>query len=250
VAQREVVLDWIVRVEAAERRGDVAGHRPARTRVPREPQAAADTNDVRVERHDELRGRDARPDAEIEGIVPHHPAQKQIQPLASGSRRGAREEVADARPPGDSTVRRLQIERERARRKAVERRLEIVSGRVVRFGEEAFDRSRTIDHLLHQPDERDEIGAAGPAMHDAGKRRPLACGIEPADVCRRPRTHDGEHALDRLQHAHHAAEGERRGNEADDLAIVGPLEPPHDLNGIGRGVRVVELGVEPIEHGL
>jgi hypothetical protein len=55
VAEREVVLDRIVRVEAAQRRRDVARHAPARTRVAREPQAAADADHVRVERHDELR---------------------------------------------------------------------------------------------------------------------------------------------------------------------------------------------------
>jgi len=250
VAQREVVLDRIVRVEAAQRRRDVACHRPAGARVARQPQAAADADHVRVERHDELRRRNARPEAEIERIVAHHPAQKQIQPLASGSRRRAGEEVTDAGPPGHPAVRRFQVERERARRETVERRFEIVRRRIVRVGEEAFDRSRAIDHLRHQPDECGQIRTARPAMHDAGKRRPVARRIEPADVRRRPRTDDGEDALDRLQHARHAAEGERRRDESHHLAIVRPLEPPDDLDGVGRGVGVVELGVQPIEDGL
>ena len=54
VAQREVVLHRILRVEAAKRRRDVARHRPARARVARQTQTAADADDVRVERHDEL----------------------------------------------------------------------------------------------------------------------------------------------------------------------------------------------------
>ena len=110
----------------AQRRGDVARHPPARAGVARQPQAAADANHVRVERHDQLRRRHARPDAEIERVAPHHPAQEQIQPLAAAARRRPRKEVADARPLRHAAVRGVQIERQRARRKAVERVRDIV----------------------------------------------------------------------------------------------------------------------------
>ena len=96
----------------SSRRSDAVMSRaiaPARARVARQPQTAADANDVRVERHDQLRRRHARPDAEIERVAAHHPAQEQIQPLAGAARRRPRKEVADARaraargrtPPSD-----------------------------------------------------------------------------------------------------------------------------------------------------
>ena len=105
VAEREVVLDRVVRIEPAQRRGDVARHAPAGARIGRQAQAAADADHVRVERHDELRRRHARPDAEVERVAPHHPAQKQIQPLAGAAGRRARKEVADAGPPRHAAVR-------------------------------------------------------------------------------------------------------------------------------------------------
>ncbi len=61
----------------AQRGGDVGRHLPARTDIPREPQAAAEPDDVGVERNDQPRlQRRPGPDAEIDFIGPDHPAQK------------------------------------------------------------------------------------------------------------------------------------------------------------------------------
>ena len=57
-------------------------------------------------------------------------------------------------------------------------------------------------------------------------------------------------ALDRLQHARHAAERERGGAERDDLAVVVSRVAPDDLDRIGRRVRLVEARVQPIERRL
>ena len=54
VAQREVVAHRIVRIERAQRGGDVGRHLPAGRRALRQPQALPDPNRVRVERHDQL----------------------------------------------------------------------------------------------------------------------------------------------------------------------------------------------------
>jgi hypothetical protein len=54
-------------------------------------------------------------------------------------------------------------------------------------------------------------------------------------------------ALDRLQHARHASERQRAGDEPDDLTIVVALEPPDDVNRIGRRIRVVEVRVKLVE---
>ncbi len=86
MAEREVVFHRIDRIETTERCGDVARHRPAGTCIARELQAAADADDVGIERYDQLRRRNARPHAQIERVVSDHPAQEQIQTLAARPR--------------------------------------------------------------------------------------------------------------------------------------------------------------------
>jgi len=68
---------------------------------------------------------------------------------------------------------------------------------------------------------------------ELAKGRAVALRLEGPDVVGRPRPEDSEQPLDRLQHARHTPECERRRTEPDDLPIVAPLESPHHLNGIG-----------------
>jgi len=167
VAQREVVLHRIVGIQLAQRRGDLSGHRPAGADVARQAQAAPDADHVRVERHDQLGGRHARPDAEVERVAPHHPAQEQVEPLAAGAGGRTRKKVADTQPSLPAcperargrasrraalfAVRSLEIQRERTRGKAVECLLHVAGCRVVLLREKPFDRAGAIDHLAHQP---------------------------------------------------------------------------------------------------
>jgi len=116
------------------------------------------------------------------------------------------------------------------------------------FEKKSFDRSRAIDHLPQDPQQRDQVGAARPPMDDGGEGRTIAARIELPHVRRRLRSHDREHALDRLQHAQHATERERPGDESDHLAVVVFRETADDLYRIGGRVGMVELGVQPIEH--
>ena len=69
MADREVEPNRIDGIEAPQRVGDVSGHPPAGARVAGQAEAAADADHVRIERHDELRGRHAAPDAEVDPIV-------------------------------------------------------------------------------------------------------------------------------------------------------------------------------------
>ena len=96
VAEREVVADGIGGIEAAQRRRDLRRHLPARRGLPRQAEAPTQPDDVRVERHHQLRRRHARPAAGIDGVAPHHPAQEQVQPLAGAAAGRPREEVAVA----------------------------------------------------------------------------------------------------------------------------------------------------------
>ncbi len=81
---------------------------------------------------------------------------------------------------------------------------------IVAFEEEPFDRARTVDHLLQDPQQRDDVRPANPAVHEPGERLLLSDGIERAHVGRRPIADNRQQPLDRLEDARHAAEGERR----------------------------------------
>jgi len=85
MAEREVVLDRVLRVEPAQRRRDVAGHRPAGAAIPRKAKTSTDADHMRVKRDDERGGRDTGPDAEIQRVSPDHPSEKEVQPLAAAS---------------------------------------------------------------------------------------------------------------------------------------------------------------------
>jgi len=180
----------------------------------------------------------------------HHPAEKQIQPLARAAGGGARKEIADARPLRDAAVRGLHVERERALREAVDRRTEIGRGRIVAIDEEALDRSAAVDHLPHDPQQRGDVGAARPAVHDLLEGGAVPPRIEPAHVVGRVRSGNREDALDRLQHAGDASERERRGDEADDFAIRRRRETADDLNRVRGGIGIIEFAVEPIQNRL
>ena len=75
-------------------------------------------------------------------------------------------------------------------------------------------------------------------------------GSKVTDIPRRGVTHDPEKALYRLEHARHAAEGERRGAEAHDFAIVRALEPSNKLNRVRGRIWVIEPCIETIKSRL
>jgi len=121
-----------------------------------------------------------------------------------------------------------------------------------RFGqdldEETLNRAGLFEHLVQQPDERGEIGALGPAMHEMIEPPAVARGIEAAHERRRRRPHHREHALDRIEHALHAAERECRRDERDDFAIVGALVVMDLPDRIVDGASRVVAGVEVLER--
>jgi len=141
MTQREVILDRIGRIELSQRCRNVASHAPSRTRVARQPQAAADANDVRIERNDQLGGRDPRPNAEIQRVVPNHPAEEEIEALASAAGRRLWKEIADTGPAWKSAVRRSEIERQGPPRKTVQRPFNVFGSVVVTFKKKPFHRS-------------------------------------------------------------------------------------------------------------
>ena len=195
----------------------------------------------------EPRGRHAAPDAEVEGVPPHHPPQEQVQPLAGAAGRRPREEVAT---PGRRGARPYA-----ARRSSASARVEKRSSAGPTSGAAGSSPSRknpsidpaALEHLPQHPQQRDSRRRASSGARAPRNRGASADGIERANVGRRPRPHERQQPLDRLQHARDAAERQRRRAEPDDLAVVGARVAPDDLNRIGRRVRSVEAGVETVE---
>ena len=164
----------------------------------------------------------------------HHPAQKQVQPLAGAAGRRPREEIRDAglrplraRRSASRSSARARVENDCRPRRHPPRLRRRPSAKKPSI------EPLCVDHLVKDPHQRREVGAVGPAMHQVIEALAIARRIELADERRRRRPHHRQHAVDRIQHALHAAERQRRGDERHHLAIVGALEAVHDPHRIG-----------------
>ena len=215
VAEREVVADGIGGIEAAQRRGDLGRHLPARRRLPRQAEAPAQPDDVRVERHHQLRRRHARPAAGIDGVAPHHPAQEQVQPLARAAAGRPREEVAVAGTRRDgAAVGRAHVDGAGARR----RRRRAPARRRPRAGSWPATKAPSIDPCSRSIACSTSISATRSAPRiqrctTGVSARASRRGIEVADVARRVRAHHVDDAPDRRHHAGDAPERQPRGDE-------------------------------------
>jgi penicillin amidase len=87
-------------------------------------------------------------------------------------------------------------------------------------------------------------------VDDPAERPAIPAWLEAPDIRGRLGARDCEHALDGLQDAADAPESQRRCDEPDDFPVVRARESADDLNRIGGGVGIVEVGVEAIENGL
>ena len=249
VAERKIEPDRIVRIDGAQRRRDVRRHPPARRRVARQSQAAAEPDDVRVERHDQLCRRDRRPDAEIHLVAPHHPAEEQVQPLARAAGRRARKEIAHA------AARRKAPAVRRAGDRAPARGDEKLSSAPPTSGSLASKPSTKKPSI--EPDRssicrRSQSSAtrSRPRVQRWTMPRSATCGAAGSNARtnvagRAPRMRDER--LDGVEHAGHAPERQRRGAEADDLAVRRVAVAPDDLDRIGRGVLAVVVLIERVQ---
>ena len=85
-------------------------------------------------------------------------------------------------------------------------------------------------------------------MHKGNERRAVPRRIEA------PHERGGfraEHPAYRLDGRHDrcdAAEGESRGDERHDFPVVGALVSSDDLNGVERGLGMIETGVQGVER--
>jgi hypothetical protein len=81
-------------------------------------------------------------------------------------------------------------------------------------------------------------------MHERLDAGAVTDRLEAADESRGMRAHHSEQRLDRMQHGRDAAERERRRAKAHHLAVGRRSVSPHDVDGIGGGVDVVERLVQ------
>ena len=202
---------------------------------------------MRIERNNEPRRGYECPRSKVDFVTPHHPAQKQIEPLTGASGRWPRKEITDAWPLRHSAISRTKIQVERARGKGVERRPDIGSGAIIARNEETLDGTGFPEHSLQDKQQRDKIPTSDPAVDDRIDGRSIAFCVEAADEAGRMRPHGREERFDRVQDARDAPKGERGGAESDDLAVLGRSVPADDVNRIGRRVDVIERPVEILE---
>src|SRR5687768_661808 len=96
---------------------------------------------MRVERHNQLRRQDSRPDAKVDAILSDHPAQKQVESLAGATARRFRKEIGHAWSRRDAAVYLLEIQLARASRKRVEARFDCFGAWREAVRKKCFDRA-------------------------------------------------------------------------------------------------------------
>jgi hypothetical protein len=98
MTEREVVLDRILGIEAAQRGRHLLRGPPGCVVARGEPEVLADPEDVRVDGHDQHRRIDG-PEPEVDAVgAAHHPAQVEDEALARAARFRIGDEMPDAAP--------------------------------------------------------------------------------------------------------------------------------------------------------
>lgn len=86
MSKGKVILYRIGRVKNAQGRGDLLRHAPISGFSAGQTQITADTADVRIDRNNQLGGRNAAPQAKINAVGrAHHPAQEHAETFAGAA---------------------------------------------------------------------------------------------------------------------------------------------------------------------
>src|SRR5262249_47549372 len=156
---------------------------------------------------------------------------------ARAPRRGPGKEVTYARALRAAAVRPLEVQRKRARRKAVERGADILVGGVHSLQEKAFDRSGSLEHLPQDPEERDQVFAANPSVDHLAHRRGGGLRLESTHELRRTWADNTQQIVDGVQNAGDAAEGKSAGTERGNLAVRRLREGPGLVHRVARRIN-------------
>jgi len=205
---------------------------------------------VRVER-DHQRGRgQPGPDTEVDRIPAYHPPEKQIETLARAAGGGAGKEIGHPTPAVTVAIDLIEVDRARPRREPIQRRSDIRGGGCVAVEKKPLDRPCLRDHPTQDPQQRDQVHAANPAVHEWAQAVTVARGVEVADERGRTVPQHREQRLGRAQHARHPAERQRRRAERDHLPVGRGGVATHDMDRIDRRFDVIEGDVQTLERRL
>jgi hypothetical protein len=177
---------------------------------------------MRIQRDDQLPGRDAGPDATINSIVrPNHPAQIQIHTLAGAALRRSRKEESDCDPSLQFTsrIKLFVTETQQDSRKVFERSRGVFIGSGQPGCKRGLDRTVILQHPAEDPEQNREIPARVESMVEAPQAANIRAGIELGEGFRRSGPEVTKRAPNRAENALYVSIGECGSYEPHYFAI-------------------------------
>lgn len=245
MAEREIIFDRVVGVEAPQRPGDLFGSRPARGAACGQTEVEPNPMNVRVDGNDELRGRNL-PQTEIHPVGgPNHPARVEEKAFARAPRARVTDQVAHV-----STIRvtteRIGETGQRVPKIAVALSMELrettTQGSVC-----AEQAARPCEHL-------GQVRLAVDAVDEPPQQRAQLPACRAFDRPRRLGTQRVERAFDAPPRGNRVPKGETRGDQAGDFLVarVGVLvNDPDRISFAGRcGVAGSQQRIEPFASSV
>jgi len=238
MAERKVVLHWILGIEPPKRNCDLFGRGPACGAAIRQPEIAADAMDVCVDGDHELGGRD-RPEAEVDAVRrANHPSRVEEESLARAS--GAR--VAD-QVTQTATVR---IPAQRIG-KTGQGFPEIPVACLVEVGEGIAEGCVLTKQPPGPPEHRRKMLSPVDAVDKPSKAATELCAARACHRCCGFGAQHGEHATDASAGGHRISEREARCNEPHDLLVARLIVAMDEIDRVAASGR---LGVAACEQGV
>src|SRR5215470_13511446 len=221
VTERKVVPHGVVRVEAPQAGGDLLDHSPVAAAPPRETDRAGHVLDVRVHGHEQRRGRDAAPDAEVRRLATDHPAQVEVEALARPARRGQREPVLEAVGEPAAREDRGEILLEEALGEVLESRADVGVLGGVPLEEEGLEGTMTGEEPLGGETEGEHVALAIESIAEAAKEPRVLLEVEAPHEAGGRLAHALQDPGDPGTEEVDAAVGHAGGEEPDQLDVGG-----------------------------
>src|SRR2546425_484695 len=180
---------------------------------------------------------------------PAFPVEEEMQALARAARRRQGEQMTVATREPSAAKHLAQIGLEEAPREALERGADGPSSIGVAGEEELLERAVAPEQVAGGHAEGDEVAWPVEAIPEPLEGPRVTRGIEALDERGRRRAHRREHRVELASEEVHAAVGETRGQQPDELAVarIGVTERKSD--GVEFDPRgVVEVAIEVLER--
>ncbi len=235
MAEREVILDRILRIELPQRGRDFIGGRPTRSPAIGQTEIATDAMNVRVDRDQEYGGGDG-PKAEVDSIGrANHPTGVEHEALACAAGSRVADQVAQAATFGVAAKRIG---------KTGEAFAKISIARPMKAGERIAKASLVADQRTCTRQHRGEvltpIDAVGEPPEPVAKLRLV--GVFD-DTCRfGPKSR--EHSVDASPGGHRVSKGEACRDQPDDLLVERLMIAVHEIDWVSPACRLCVTGRE------